>query len=91
MVPNMSASLIPPLPYLLLDRLGDHGLLSLPIMDCALSVLLKISRRLCVYFRRYVLYFLLPNADKTSVTDGNIVKSTGYITVNLKVNLTVNL
>ena len=54
MVPNMSASLIPPLPYLLLDRLGDHGLLSLPIMDCALSVLLKISRRLCVYFRRYV-------------------------------------
>ena len=37
------------------------------------------------------LYFLLPNADKTSVTDGNIVKRTGNITVNLKVNPSVNL
>jgi hypothetical protein len=44
-----------------------------------------------MYYRRYVLYFLLPNANKRIVTEGNIVKLTGNIKVNLKVNLTVNL
>ena len=33
---HLSASLIPPFPYLILDRLGAHSLLALPITDCAL-------------------------------------------------------